>query len=260
MKKMFLTFAVMAIVSTAVSANNDRGDNDNGGKPSPQIQGQAQGQGQLQGQLQGQSQFSNNRNDASSKSYSGAISGAAAGAKATANPTSYSAGGVVNGVVSSNPIAGATGLGTGGTAAAEAGSGGNVLSSTYNQVKQAPMAWSPNMAMSYSSDNCNNSATFGASAGFGAISGGAPINDDDCTRRRDATLWANLGQMRIACERMRMDEDNAAAMQKAGLTCASITQPVSTPVAVVKPVPVQPQVDWDAMAKQRDKAFAKGKW
>jgi len=253
MKKLVLL--TVMVMSSTVFANNDRGDN-NGYQPTSSIQGQAQGQRQLQ--FQGQS--IDNRNSNSNRNYtsSGAFSGASSKSSSTANPTSYSAGGVVTGVVSSSPVSGATGTGTGGTAQAEAGSGGNVLSSTYNQVKQAPMAWSPNMAMSYSSDNCNNSATFGMSAGFGAFSGGAPINDDDCTRRRDATLWANLGQMRVACERMLMDEDNAAAMQKAGLTCASITQPVSTPVAVVKPV--QPQVDWDAMAKQRDKAFAKGKW
>ena len=112
------------------------------------------------------------------------------------------------------------------------------------------MAWSPNRAMSNSQENCNNSATFGASAGFGAVSGGVPINDDDCTRRRDAIMWANLGQMRIACERMKQDENNADAMQAAGATCASLTTTLATaPVfTTVKPVVVKPTT------------FNKGQW
>ena len=112
----------------------------------------------------------------------------------------------------------------------------NVAPSYINhQVRQTPMAWAPNMAMSASQENCNNSASLGVSAGFGAISGGVPINDNDCTRRRDAILWANLGQMRIACERMAQDDGNKAAMKSAGVTCGSIT-PVAAIVAPLSPI------------------------
>ena len=122
-----------------------------------------------------------------------------------------------------------------------------------NQVHQVPMAWSPNMAMSASQENCNNSASLGVSAGFGAISGGVPINDDDCTRRRDAILWANLGQMRIACERMIQDSGNADAMQAAGATCASLTAVQVAPLVVApSTLKVPPAAYWDKMDKIAD--------
>ena len=108
-----------------------------------------------------------------------------------------------------------------------------VYQSNYHQVRQTPMAWSPNMAMSASQENCNNSASLGVSAGFGAVSGGVPINDNDCTRRRDAILWANLGQMRIACERMVQDSDNASAMKAAGTNCSTLTSLAIAPAVTV---------------------------
>ena len=105
--------------------------------------------------------------------------------------------------------------------------------------KNAPMAWSPNMAMSMSQENCNNSATIGVSGVIGGVSGGVPINDDDCTRRRDAILWANLGQMRIACERMTQDASNEEAMKSAGVDCSTITSSATiVPLSRLLPSPV----------------------
>lgn len=123
----------------------------------------------------------------------------------------------------------------------------------HHQVRQTPMAWSPGLAMSMSQENCNNSASLGVSAGFGAISGGVPINDNDCTRRRDAILWANLGQMRIACERMVQDEGNLDAMRAAGTNCAELTKPVVAP-AVFAPsaLNVPPNDYWDKLSKVAD--------
>lgn len=133
-------------------------------------------------------------------------------------------------------------------------SGGNTQ---FNQVRQTPFAYSPGMASSFSQDNCNNSASLGVSAGFGAIGGGMPIASDDCNRRLDAKLWASFGQNRIACERMAQSEENKEAMKAAGVDCAKLTT-TTVPVAAIQPVSasnVPSNAQWDRMEMLREAQF-----
>lgn len=247
MKAIYRNTLLIAALLIAVNAAYANGDNRGQQQPSQQpAQAQQQFQAQSQRQFQQANAVNTTRVNAQSTNKNAN--------SATSNPVINTSGGVVSGILSSNPVTGAVGNGTGGSAQAQAeGSGGNVLSSTYNQVKQAPMAWSPNMAMSMSPENCSNSVTFGASAGFGAISAGAPMDSDACNRRMDARMWVSLGQIRVACERMKKDDENAAALQAAGMTCASVTQsiqPVTQPISqpVIQTVPD----NWAEAAKRRD--------
>jgi hypothetical protein len=104
-------------------------------------------------------------------------------------------------------------------------------STTFNQVQQTPFAYAPGLAQSFSQDNCANTASLGVSAGFGAISGGAPVESDSCNRRKDVTLWLVTGQNRIACERMTDDDANMEAMKRAGMDCKTLTE-VKPPINV----------------------------
>lgn len=110
--------------------------------------------------------------------------------------------------------------------------GGNVnLAIQQNQVRQAPMAFAPNMVPSYSQANCASSASIGVSTPFGAIAGGIPIDGDNCDRRLDSAYYQSAGLGRVACERMRQDERNDEAMKAAGMTCADAVKTiVATPM------------------------------
>jgi fructose-1,6-bisphosphatase/inositol monophosphatase family enzyme len=176
--------------------------------------------------------------------------------------------GVVNAPVINVPVSGLAGNGAGSSTQTSANNGGNVSSTIYTQPKQTPMAWSPNLAMSMSPENCSNSVSFGASAGFGAIGGGAPMDSDACNRRMDTRMWVALGQPKVACERMKQDEDNLKAMRLANINCASfsVVNVAENTVDIIPP----PKMDWDMLARQRDdalarhnapvKPFRKGKW
>lgn len=95
--------------------------------------------------------------------------------------------------------------------------------SVNNVPKSFAMAWSPNVAMSMSQENCNNSVSMGVSGpGIGAISAGVPITDDECNRRRDVIQMMNLGLPRVACYRMAQGEGNSEAMKAAGFSCDSV--------------------------------------
>jgi hypothetical protein len=160
---------------------------------------------------------------------------------------------------SSNPVVNSSGgnvansiQSTGGTSYGnQTENGGNSNYTSTQYPKQSPMAWSPNMAMNMSPENCSNSVSFGASAGFGALSTGAPMDSDACNRRMDARMWVALGQIKVACERMKEDEDNQKAMQSAGITCNSLAQAVA-PI-VPKQVSTLPTDDyWSKAAATRD--------
>jgi len=117
------------------------------------------------------------------------------------------------------------------------GDGGDAVNegnrTTFNQVQQTPFAYAPGLAQSFSQDNCANTASIGVSAGFGAISGGAPVESDSCNRRKDVALWLVVGQNRIACERFTDDDKNKDAMKAAGMDCKALTEiklPVQLPV------------------------------
>ena len=100
-------------------------------------------------------------------------------------------------------------------------------SQTVKQVRQNPMAWSPNIAMGFSPENCNNSVSLGGS-GMGVAAGslGFPIKDDACNRRRDTILWMNVNQPIVACYRMTDNDANADALRRAGLSCNDMVVPV----------------------------------
>jgi len=119
-----------------------------------------------------------------------------------------------------------------------------ITSASYvsNYPKQTPFAYSPGIAQSFSQDNCANSASLGVSAGFGAVSGGAPVESDACNRRKDVALWLATGQNRIACERMIQDEENLEAMKKAGLDCDKLTK--VTPAVYVPPKFIDPDQNY----------------
>lgn len=141
MKKLYSTTAVILLaVSTNVLANNegkdDHSNNSNNVRPDNQIQGQIQGQALFNKTDVRTSIKTNSANNNANST--------------TANPVVNTSGGMVNGSISSNPSLLASGNGTGGYSQASADNSRNVLQSNYQQVKQAPMAWSPNMAMSMS--------------------------------------------------------------------------------------------------------------
>lgn len=170
----------------------------------------------------------------------------------TINNTKTVGGDLVDGSFTGN-----TGLNAGGTVSASGGSAsasnGDVsgqqqqkqatsttVSPSYsstsvnNVPKSFAMAWSPNVAMSMSQENCNNSVSMGVSGpGIGAISAGVPITDDECNRRRDVIQMMNLGLPRVACYRMAQGEGNSEAMKAAGFSCDSVsTVSAQEPVAV----------------------------
>jgi len=176
--------------------------------------------------------------------------------RSQANAKSIANAGAVSGSFSGANAQGGAASANGGDSSARSGanSGGNTLSTSYNQVRQTPFAYSPGLAASFSQDNCANSASLGVSAGFGAIGGGAPVESDACNRRKDVALWLATGQNRIACERMTDDEANSDAMKRAGLDCSKLT---AQPVAAVVSQPVRasnvPNDDqWAKMDMQRD--------
>lgn len=128
------------------------------------------------------------------------------------------------------------------------------VTTTFNQVRQhrvVPFAFAPGLAMSFSQDNCANSASIGVSTGIFGASGGMPINNDACNRRKDVQMWLAVQQPRIACERMIQGEENLAAMRKAGLTCEQLT--TAAPVAIIPSVlNVPPNSYWDKLDKVAD--------
>lgn len=133
-----------------------------------------------------------------------------------------------------------------------------------NQVRQhriVPFAFSPGMAMSFSQDNCSNSASLGVSTGIFGVSGGVPIGSDDCNRRKDVQMWLATQQPRIACERMIQSEENAAAMKAAGLDCSRLTAAVVAPVVVPSNLNVPSPATYDQWTRQNgiilDKVAAK---
>ena len=244
---LYLTFEPAFANGSENGHNNGNGHN-NENKPTSQIQGQEQVQGQLQSSF--------NRNQVSSSNINSNTVKNSTSVAVVANPVATASGGIA-GVDVGNSVQSYGGQSEGSSAT----TGDNVSSTVYNQVKQVPMAWSPNMAMSMSNENCANSTTFGASAGFGAISGGMPIDNDGCNRRMDVRMWVSLNQMRVACERMRQDKDNAEAMVKAGVNCASLAT-VQPPV-IKKASTLPPDDYWVKAAATRDaqlNAIKKGKW
>lgn len=205
-----------------------------------------------------QSKNTNSFNDNTGNSNGSNVNQNATGGSSTSDSTSRAS---VSGVTSGAAALVSTGAVKTGVSTGATNVNTGAVNVVHQQVRQTPMAWSPGLAMSMSQENCNNSASLGVSAGFGAISGGVPINDNDCTRRRDAILWANLGQMRIACERMIQDSGNLDAMRAAGTNCAELTKPVVAP-AVVAPsaLNVPPNSYWarlDEIAKYQLDAIYK---
>jgi hypothetical protein len=156
--------------------------------------------------------------------------------ESTANSSSFSGAMATGGAAYSNAQGGRGGSATvnnqvsGGDGGFAVNEGNSVQ---FNQVQQTPFAYAPGLAQSFSQDNCANTASVGVSAGFGAISGGAPVESDSCNRRKDVTLWLVTGQNRIACERMTDDDANMDAMKRAGMDCKTLTEikpPVNVPV------------------------------
>jgi len=248
-----LLYMAAALFITFTLVNNVKAD-DHGQQPQPVNQDMIQGQGQLQlqGQAMQQGQSLNNSNafnarnsfdarntfnpsnDVSVRNVNNVRNNATAGATSDASSLS-NAGSVAN-------ATGGNG-GAGGNSQNVNGGNANTQSTTYNQVRQTPFAYSPGLANSFSQENCANSASVGVSAGFGAIGGGVPVDNDGCNRRRDALIWAGFGQNRVACEVMAGDDNNLQAMQRAGVTCASLTttpSPVKVPKYIVPTVVNKP--------------------
>lgn len=238
--------AILAALTSfpAFAGNNHNNDNVNGQRrPMSQGQGQRQSVRSYNDNINRNSSFSSSPN--TNRSQLDTRSNASVGV--VANPISTAAGGIA-GIYLGSGIQ-VTG---GDTAGSNLSSGSNITSTVYQDVKQVPMAWSPNMAMSMSPENCSNSVSFGASAGFGAISGGAPMDSDACNRRMDTRMWVVLGQMRIACERMRQDEENAEAMQLAGISCARVVDVASQSAVIKKASTLPPDDYWTKAAAVRD--------
>lgn len=134
-------------------------------------QGQGQQQGQAQGQLQGQGQGQGQQQVAVSEgstATSGSVAGAHAGANSSSGPSSAS-------------------------------SGGNTLSTTYKQVKQA-------VAASASAGNATSACVKDLRAGLGSVFGGISIGgskaDKDCRLEQAADKELARGNV-VASVRLR---------------------------------------------------------
>jgi hypothetical protein len=150
-------------------------------------------------------------------------------------------------------IVGATQVGVR-TGTTQIATGGTNVAYTNNQVRQTPMAWSPAIAMSQSQENCNVSASLGVGSPTFSISGGIPIRDSDCNRRRDAIFWMNVRMNEVACNRMVQDPANKKALEDSGQTCHTATLAQTRSPMLVTPSTLNaPQnAYWDKQDKIAD--------
>ena len=139
------------------------------------------------------------------------------------------------------------------TGATQVNTGGTNVAYTNNQVRQTPMAWAPAIAMSQSQELCNVSASLGLAFAGAAGSGGIPIKDADCNRRRDAIFWMNVGMAETACQRMIQDDANRKAMEASGQNCHSVAKAqIAQVMAIPSTLNVPPSDYWDKASKKLD--------
>jgi hypothetical protein len=232
---LFVVFAFMAFEATATDKKND---DPKWNTPAPQSPG-SYTTNNLSPKIDINSTLKSNiDNSAYSKSNAEALS--------KANSDSAA--------INSNDIdASSKSISKGGKADAQATASGGVGESNANvtmiqeQVRQAPIAFAPNMVPSYSQANCANSGSIGISTPFGAIAGGLPVDNDNCDRRLDSAYYQTSGLPRVACERMRQFDKNAEAMEAAGATCAEVTKTV-----VVTQAPTEKFVTQEQFQKALD--------
>lgn len=173
-------------------------------------------------------------------------------AEANANSNSISHGGsatAISGGSNSN-VSGFNGNGTSSSSTNTTVNAG----STFNQVRQTPFAYSPANAVGYNPFKCTDTASLGASAGFGAISGGMPINDESCRFFVKVDYLFRNGFVEEGCELLMTDEELADIFAKTHRECSKINKAVVVPV-VNQPVShsnVPSNDQWSKMDMQRD--------
>jgi hypothetical protein len=124
---------------------------------------------------------------------------------------------------------------TGGNATNEGNNQSTSYSSTYNQVRQAPMAYAPE---AFSTAACRVGFSGGASSGFGGLSLGASRKDKDCERTILANQFFARGNNTAGCKLLMH-----VKVIKEALTydeCLITVAPVVLPTISIGPPPVPP--------------------
>jgi hypothetical protein len=131
---------------------------------------------------------------------------------------------------------------------------GNVnASSSYNQVRQTPFAYAPSNAVGYNPFKCTDTASLGASAGFGAISGGMPINDATCKFFVKVDFLFRNGFVEEGCELLLTDDELAPIFLKTHRECSRISKSVQTAASVqAAPMNVPSNDYWDKASRKLD--------